>query len=365
MLRRDDDPLYLDRALTAVGADLVANRHLGLAVRAQVPDDVRLAHLRQPVADVVREHDRHGHQLVRLRARVPEHHPLVAGAHQIERVVIARRVPDLVCLVYPLGDVRRLPVDREDDPARVAIEPVLRPVVADLADLLAHEARDVHVRRRRQLTCDDNEAGRHQGLAGNPPRGVPGQDRVEDGVRDLIGDLVRMTFRDRLRRERERARHDGLTIAMRPHRRRAEPDGVGCDDGRVVTARRSPVAVGDLVAGLSVAAVLVPQSLAYAQVAGMPAYRGLYAAALPPIAAALFASSPYLQTGPVALTALLTFGALSAQAPPGSDEYVALGVLLALVVGITRLAIGLLRAGVVAYLVSRPMLLGFLLRRQS
>ena len=135
---------------------------------------------------------------------------------------------------------------------------------------------------------------------------------------------------------------------------------MGCDDGRVVTARRSPVAVGDLVAGLSVAAVLVPQSLAYAQLAGMPAYRGLYAAALPPIAAALFASSPYLQTGPVALTALLTFGALSAQAPPGSDEYVALGVLLALVVGITRLAIGLLRAGVVAYLVSRPMLLGFL-----
>jgi SulP family sulfate permease len=124
--------------------------------------------------------------------------------------------------------------------------------------------------------------------------------------------------------------------------------------------RRSPVAVGDLIAGLSVAVVLVPQSLAYAQLAGMPAYRGLYAAALPPIAAALFASSPYLQTGPVALTALLTFGALSAHAPPGSDEYVALGVLLALVVGVARLAIGLLRAGVVAYLVSRPMMLGFL-----
>ena len=123
---------------------------------------------------------------------------------------------------------------------------------------------------------------------------------------------------------------------------------------------RARINPGDLVAGLSVAPVLVPQSLAYAQLAGMPAYRGLYAAALPPIAAALFASSPYLQTGPVALTALLTFGALSAQAPPGSDEYVALGVLLALVVGITRLAIGLLRAGVVAYLCRAPMLLGFL-----
>jgi SulP family sulfate permease len=123
---------------------------------------------------------------------------------------------------------------------------------------------------------------------------------------------------------------------------------------------RLTVAPGDLVGGLSVALVLVPQSLAYAQLAGMPAYRGLYAAALPPIAAALFASSPYLQTGPVALTALLTFGALTALAPPGSDEYVALGILLALVVGVTRIAVGLLRAGVIAYLISQPMLLGFL-----
>ncbi len=118
--------------------------------------------------------------------------------------------------------------------------------------------------------------------------------------------------------------------------------------------------IGDVLAGISVALVLIPQSLAYAQLAGMPAYRGLYAAALPPIAAAFFASSPYLQTGPVALTSLLTFGALSGLAPIGSDEYVALGILLALVVGATRLAVGLLRAGVVAYLVSQPMLLGFM-----
>jgi SulP family sulfate permease len=92
----------------------------------------------------------------------------------------------------------------------------------------------------------------------------------------------------------------------------------------------------------------------------MPPYRGLYAAALPPIAAALFASSPYLQTGPVAVTSLLAFGALSALAPPGSGEYVRLGILLALVVGAARLAVGLLRAGVIAYLISQPLLLGFM-----
>ena len=117
---------------------------------------------------------------------------------------------------------------------------------------------------------------------------------------------------------------------------------------------------GDVLAGVSVALVLIPQSLAYAQLAGMPAYRGLYAAALPPIAAALFASSPYLQTGPVALTSLLAFGVLSALAVPGSDEYIELGILLALIVGVFRLAVGLLNAGVIAYLISKPLLIGFM-----
>ncbi|MPY77314.1 MAG: STAS domain-containing protein [Actinophytocola sp.] len=103
----------------------------------------------------------------------------------------------------------------------------------------------------------------------------------------------------------------------------------------------------------------IPQSLAYADLAGMPPIVGLYAGALPPIIAALFASSPYLQTGPVAITSLLTFGALSTMATPGSPEYVGLGLALALVVGLTRVLLGLLRAGWVAYLMSQPMLLGF------
>ena len=110
---------------------------------------------------------------------------------------------------------------------------------------------------------------------------------------------------------------------------------------------------------MTVAAVLIPQSLAYAGLAGMPPERGLYAAALPPIAAALFACSPYLQTGPVALTSLLTFGALSAHATPGSDEYIELGIVLALAVGAIRVLLGLLRGGVIAYLLSEPVLLGF------
>ncbi|MGQ0632778.1 MAG: SulP family inorganic anion transporter [Sporichthyaceae bacterium] len=123
---------------------------------------------------------------------------------------------------------------------------------------------------------------------------------------------------------------------------------------------RMPVhATGDLIAGASVAVVVIPQSLAYADLAGMPPAAGLYAAALPPIAAAFLASSPYLATGPVAVTGLLTFGALSTMATPGSGEYMTLGFLLALIVGVVRIALGLLRAGWVAYLMSQPMLLGF------
>ena len=86
--------------------------------------------------------------------------------------------------------------------------------------------------------------------------------------------------------------------------------------GRPVTA--------DLIAGLSVGLVLIPQSMAYAELAGLPSHVGLFASALPLIVAALCASSPYLQTGPVAMTSLLTFGALSQLAEPGSTDYVAL-----------------------------------------
>jgi SulP family sulfate permease len=108
-----------------------------------------------------------------------------------------------------------------------------------------------------------------------------------------------------------------------------------------------------------VALVLIPQSLAYADVAGMPPAAGLYAGALPLIAAAVFASSPYLQTGPVAGTSLLTFGALAGRAPVGSHEYLELGLLLALVVGVVRVLLGVLRAAWVAHLMSEPMLMGF------
>ncbi|MDJ0664933.1 MAG: SulP family inorganic anion transporter, partial [Acidimicrobiia bacterium] len=115
----------------------------------------------------------------------------------------------------------------------------------------------------------------------------------------------------------------------------------------------------DLIAGISVAFILIPQSLAYAEIAGVPGYVGLYAAALPPLAASIIASSPYLQTGPVAMSALLAFGVLSSVAEPGTEEYIALAALLALMIGGIRILLGILRGGVVAYFMSQPVLLGF------
>lgn len=116
----------------------------------------------------------------------------------------------------------------------------------------------------------------------------------------------------------------------------------------------------DIVSGVSVALVLIPQALAYAELAGVPAHVGLFAAGLPLIVAGFLASSRYLQTGPVAMTALLTFGALqSVGLEPQSDKWVAMAALLALMVGVIRLLLGAFRGGAIAYLLSQPVLNGF------
>ncbi|WP_303908787.1 SulP family inorganic anion transporter [Thiohalomonas denitrificans] len=115
----------------------------------------------------------------------------------------------------------------------------------------------------------------------------------------------------------------------------------------------------DLIAGITVALVLIPQSMAYAQLAGLPAYYGLYAAFLPGIIAALWGSSNQLATGPVAVVSLLTASALMPFATLGSEQFVALAILLALLVGLFQLSLGLLRLGVVVNFLSHPVIVGF------
>ncbi|MGB5616752.1 MAG: SulP family inorganic anion transporter [Desulfobacterales bacterium] len=115
----------------------------------------------------------------------------------------------------------------------------------------------------------------------------------------------------------------------------------------------------DVLSGLTVALVLIPQSMAYAQLAGLPAYYGLYASFLPPMTAALFGSSRQLATGPVAVVSLMTSASLAPLATVGSEGYIAYAVLLALMVGLFQLALGVLRLGLVVNFLSHPVVNGF------
>ena len=89
----------------------------------------------------------------------------------------------------------------------------------------------------------------------------------------------------------------------------------------------------DFTAGITVALVLIPQSMAYAQLAGLPAYYGLYASFLPPMIASLFGSSRQLATGPVAVVSLMTAASLEPLAPAGSEAFITYAIMLALTVG--------------------------------
>lgn len=117
---------------------------------------------------------------------------------------------------------------------------------------------------------------------------------------------------------------------------------------------------GDLSAGLIVSVMLIPQSLAYALLAGLPPQAGLYASVLPLLAYALLGSSMTLAVGPVAVVSLMTAASVAPLAAAGSAEYAALAVLLALMSGAMLLAAGLLRLGFLAYFLSRPVISGFI-----
>jgi len=115
----------------------------------------------------------------------------------------------------------------------------------------------------------------------------------------------------------------------------------------------------DFIAGLTVALVLIPQSMAYAQLAGLPAHYGLYASLLPPMIAAFFGSSRQLATGPVAMVSLMTAAALEPLATAGSEAFIGYAFLLSLMVGLFQLTMGMFRLGVLLNFLSHPVVLGF------
>ena len=197
----------------------VANRHLGLAVGAQVGHLAGLAHRRQLLGHAMGQIDGHGHKGGGLVAGVAEHHALVAGADALVGIVGALAALGLPALVDAHGDVRRLLVDGVDHAACFAVETKLRAVVADLADHVAHDAGNVHVSLGANLAGHHDHAGGGHGLAsaadlsriGRMPvggdvagcgqLGLLGQNGVQDGVGNLVADLVGMSLGNGFRGE--------------------------------------------------------------------------------------------------------------------------------------------------------------------
>ncbi len=119
-------------------------------------------------------------------------------------------------------------------------------------------------------------------------------------------------------------------------------------------------AQSDLVAALIVTVMLVPQSLAYAMLAGLPPQVGLYASILPLVAYAVFGTSRALAVGPVAVVSLMTAAAVGQVAAPGSAAYLTAAVTLAFLSGLILAAMSALRLGFLANFLSHPVISGFI-----
>jgi SulP family sulfate permease len=120
------------------------------------------------------------------------------------------------------------------------------------------------------------------------------------------------------------------------------------------------ILAGDLVAAVIVTIMLIPQSLAYALLAGLPAEMGLYASILPLVAYALLGTSRTLSVGPVAIVSLMTATAVGQVAEAGSIDYATAAIALALISGLMLLAMGILRFGFLANFLSHPVVSGFI-----
>lgn len=129
--------------------------------------------------------------------------------------------------------------------------------------------------------------------------------------------------------------------------------------GWIGDLKRPEILKADIIAGITVALVLIPQSMANAQLAGLPPEIGLYSAFLVPIVAAIFGSSRQLQNGPVAIISLMSAAALI---PLGlsAEQYIAYAAMLAILAGVMQLGLGFLRLGVMVDFLSHPVIIGFI-----
>ena len=116
---------------------------------------------------------------------------------------------------------------------------------------------------------------------------------------------------------------------------------------------------GDVIAGITVATVLIPQGIAYALIAGLPPIYGLYAALIPQLVYTIFGTSRQVAIGPVAMDSLIVATGVSTLALIGSESYIAIAILLALIVGGIQFLMGFFRLGFIVNFLSRPVIVGF------
>ena len=178
----------------------VLDSDLALAVRTQIVQLAALADFGQLLGQLVGQADGHGHQLGGLVAGITEHHALVAGAADL--------------IVGAEGDVGALAVDVGDDGAGVGVESELCAGIADVSHDLADGLLEIDVAVGGDLAHDVDEAGGCAGLAGHTGVGVVGQDLVEDGVGDLVADLVGMALGDGLRSKQTVLCHFCTSLAL-------------------------------------------------------------------------------------------------------------------------------------------------------
>ncbi len=198
VLGRNDDGVNAFGRVT-----LVLDRDLRLAVGTQKLQRPVFARFGELTREIVREHDRQRHQLRRLAASEPEHHALVAGAGQLERVFLPALL-HFERFVDAHRDVGRLFVDRDRNAAGRGIE-----IVADIRHGLPDEFRNVDVRLGRDLARHVHLARDDERFARHAPHGILSEDRIEHGVGDLVRDFVGMPLGHGLRRKETAIRHLG------------------------------------------------------------------------------------------------------------------------------------------------------------
>ncbi|CAA6806683.1 MAG: Sulfate permease [uncultured Campylobacterales bacterium] len=123
--------------------------------------------------------------------------------------------------------------------------------------------------------------------------------------------------------------------------------------------KNKKIFTADIIAGITVALVLIPQSMAYAQIAGLPPHIGLYSSFLPVVVASLWGSSSQLSTGPVALVSIMSVAVIGQLGLATVEEFILYSSVLAIMIGIIKIVVGALHMGALVDFISKPVIVGF------